>query len=300
MWRAKTPHCILPRCLPSHTPNPIYTAVLSCRLSYQDPDLSSAAAAALRDGQQTCVPELDGRCRHDGRHCFAGHAQQRIRSVSASKARSQRLQQQQQQEQQGGQEVPAKVRCFAAHYAGDEGLARPFSAAPSDRNLAWGTPPAGLQQLDMQRNAAQHQSFQDQYPSRGGLPSQQAHCEDWGVPDRSPQHEEASHRPAQAWPEVQAEQQRSDVVPSAVQQRAAQYAGDEGLARPPTRPPSDWRPRTNAVESDEAVVPSHEPNQDIARYATVFTPTVIQRSRKVCAGHKVCALTDLYAALQSC
>lgn len=35
-----------------------------------------------------------------------------------------------------------QVRHFAAHYAGDEGLARPFSAMPSDRNLAWGDQPS--------------------------------------------------------------------------------------------------------------------------------------------------------------
>ena len=37
-----------------------------------------------------------------------------------------------------------QVRHFAAHYAGDEGLARPFSAMPSDRNLAWGGQPSSL------------------------------------------------------------------------------------------------------------------------------------------------------------
>ena len=35
-----------------------------------------------------------------------------------------------------------QVRHFAAHYAGDEGLARPFSAMPSDRNLVWGDQPS--------------------------------------------------------------------------------------------------------------------------------------------------------------
>lgn len=70
----------------------------------------------------------------------AGAEQQRTRSAPASKVPAQ-------QQQQGGQEVPVQVRCFAAHYDGDEGLARPFSAAPSDRNLAWGDTPAGLEQL---------------------------------------------------------------------------------------------------------------------------------------------------------
>lgn len=69
----------------------------------------------------------------------AGNTQQRIKSAPAGRAGGQ-------QQHHAGQEVPAQVRCFAAHYAGDEGLARPFSAAPSDRNLAWGEPPAGLEQ----------------------------------------------------------------------------------------------------------------------------------------------------------
>lgn len=43
-----------------------------------------------------------------------------------------------------------QVRHFAAHYAGDEGLARPFSAMPSDRNLAWGDQASGLQSPDRQ------------------------------------------------------------------------------------------------------------------------------------------------------
>ena len=41
-----------------------------------------------------------------------------------------------------------QVRHFAAHYAGDEGLARPFSAMPSDRNLAWSDQPCGLPSPD--------------------------------------------------------------------------------------------------------------------------------------------------------
>ena len=59
-----------------------------------------------------------------------------------------------------------------------------------------------------------------------------------------------------AWPPVhQAEgAQQSDAVPSAVQQRAAQYAGDEGLARPPTRPPSDWQSRQAQTHGEEALV----------------------------------------------
>ena len=76
----------------------------------------------------------------------------------------------------------------------------------------------------------------------------------------------APHQPSQAddgshimaWPPVYQTEgaQQSDAVPSAVQQRAAQYAGDEGLARPPTRPPSDWRSRQALSHGDEAVVPT--------------------------------------------
>lgn len=49
----------------------------------------------------------------------------------------------------GSREVcVVQVRHFAAHYAGDEGLARPFSAMPSDRNLAWSDQPCGLPSPD--------------------------------------------------------------------------------------------------------------------------------------------------------
>lgn len=77
-----------------------------------------------------------------------------------------------------------------------------------------------------------------------------------------------SHQASQAvdgsqmlpWPPVQQAEaegfQRSTAVPSAVQQRAAQYAGDEGLARPPTRPPSDWRSRQAQAHGVEAMVPT--------------------------------------------
>lgn len=75
----------------------------------------------------------------------------RIRSAPASRALAQ-------QQQQAGQEVPAQVRCFAAHYAGDEGLARPFSAAPSDRNLAWGDTPGGLEQLPGPTHRHRHEA----------------------------------------------------------------------------------------------------------------------------------------------
>lgn len=86
-------------------------------------------------------------------------SQQRTRSAPASKAPTQ------QQQQQGGQEVPVQVRCFAAHYDGDEGLARPFSAAPSDRNLAWGDTPAGLEQLPGPTLRHRHESSRQMPPN---------------------------------------------------------------------------------------------------------------------------------------
>ena len=69
-----------------------------------------------------------------------------------------------------------------------------------------------------------------------------------------------------AWPAVQqpGSRQQSSAVPSAVQQRAAQYAGDEGLARPPTRPPSDWRSRQHQSYADEP--PSNQPTQLLDRF----------------------------------
>ena len=74
------------------------------------------------------------------------------------------------------------------------------------------------------------------------------------APHQASQVGDGSH--IMAWPPVhQAEgAQQSDAVPSAVQQRAAQYAGDEGLARPPTRPPSDWRSRQAQAHGEEALV----------------------------------------------
>ena len=96
----------------------------------------------------------------------------------------------------------------------------------------------------------------------------------WSAPSQPQPHWEsqqaALHQASQivdgsrimAWPPVHHAEgaQQSDAVPSAVQQRAAQYAGDEGLARPPTRPPSDWRSRQAQSHGDEAVV-SHS-NRD--------------------------------------
>ena len=92
-----------------------------------------------------------------------GASQQRIQSAPASRAPPQ-------QQQQGGQEVPAQVRYFAAHYAGDEGLARPFSAAPSDRNLAWGDTPAGLEQGHGQGPAHRHRHDMRHSPTRNASP----------------------------------------------------------------------------------------------------------------------------------
>ena len=92
-----------------------------------------------------------------------GASQQRIQSAPASRAPPQ-------QQQQGGQEVPAQVRYFAAHYAGDEGLARPFSAAPSDRNLAWGDTPAGLEQGHGQGPAHRHRHDMRHSPTRNAAP----------------------------------------------------------------------------------------------------------------------------------
>ena len=86
----------------------------------------------------------------------------------------------------------------------------------------------------------------------------------------------APHQPSEglegshimAWPPVQQAEymQQPNAVPSAVQQRAAQYAGDEGLARPPTRPPSDWRSRQAQLQGDEAsALPSEQPSSSSDR-----------------------------------
>ena len=56
-----------------------------------------------------------------------------------------------------------QVRHFAAHYAGDEGLARPFSAMPSDRNLAWGDQPSALSPSE--RPATRHRPEAHQSPA---------------------------------------------------------------------------------------------------------------------------------------
>lgn len=114
---------------------------------------------------------------------------------------------------------------------------------------------------------AQHPGSDSQYGSHMGATTQQT---------------EAGHRDMQiraeckggsgnveAWPVLQPvneQHQQPCEVPSAVQQRAAQYAGDEGLARPPTRPPSDWRPRAVSAETDEP--PAHSlthPDSNVAR-----------------------------------
>ena len=82
-------------------------------------------------------------------------------------------------------------------------------------------------------------------------------------------HHQGAAKQAAAWPVLQSlpdQQPQPDEVPSTVQQRAAQYAGDEGLARPPTRPPSDWRPRALTAEADEDIAPmSLQADQEITR-----------------------------------
>ena len=90
-----------------------------------------------------------------------------------------------------------------------------------------------------------------------------------------------------AWPPVhQAEgAQQSDAVPSAVQQRAAQYAGDEGLARPPTRPPSDWRPRQAQRHGEEALVSTSNRDALSSERCLLTCNTAAQNSRLQCAMH---------------
>lgn len=94
----------------------------------------------------------------------------------------------------------------------------------------------------------------------------------WSAPSQPQRqwdsHPAAAHQASQAVdgshmlprpPVLQAETQgfqQSNAVPSAVQERAAQYAGDEGLARPPTRPPSDWRSRQAQTHGEEAMGPT--------------------------------------------
>ena len=94
-----------------------------------------AAALFLKDTSQSVRPTSTTAIDPAACCMHVGSSQQRVKSAPAGRSAGQ------QQQHQAGQEVPAQVRCFAAHYAGDEGLARPFSAAPSDRNLAWGEPP---------------------------------------------------------------------------------------------------------------------------------------------------------------
>lgn len=100
----------------------------------------------------------------------------------------------------------------------------------------------------------------------------------WSAPSQPPGHWDSQQaQPSQvgdashilAWSPVhQAEQvQQSDAVPSAVQRRAAQYAGDEGLARPPTRPPSDWQSRQAQSHGDEVVVPHGPQSSDRYEYS---------------------------------
>lgn len=117
----------------------------------------------------------------------------------------------------------------------------------------------------LQATHAEH--TEEQYNSFTDLPQ---HTEDGRMALQAmAEHQEVPQR-IQAWPALQPrlgqQQQQPDEVPSAVQQRAAQYAGDEGLARPPTRPPSDWRPRTSSAEPDPAVTSaSLQADHDVAR-----------------------------------
>lgn len=70
-----------------------------------------------------------------------------------------------------------QVRHFAAHYAGDEGLARPFSAMPSDRNLAWSSQPCGLSSPDRPATRLRPDAhIRDQLPATSAAPPQVLLC----------------------------------------------------------------------------------------------------------------------------
>ncbi|KAL0056004.1 hypothetical protein WJX82_006566 [Trebouxia sp. C0006] len=188
----------------------------------------------------------------------AGHASHRL--TSAPTGTNQEYQQRQQGVQQGGQEVPPQVRHFAAHYAGDEGLARPFSAMPSDRNLAWGDQPSSSD-----RPAMRHRPESGQPAAVQAAVTRQA----WQADSLGEARDERTwSAPAQSntrqWNMV-GDSAQHDGVPSAVQQRAAQYAGDEGLARPPTRPPSDWRSRQHQPHADDPPTTGEQPSQSFDR-----------------------------------
>ncbi|KAL0031716.1 hypothetical protein WJX79_002877 [Trebouxia sp. C0005] len=208
----------------------------------------------------------------------AGHASQRLTSATGTN------QQQQQGVQQGGQEVPPQVRHFAAHYAGDEGLARPFSAMPSDRNLAWGDQPSSSDRPAMRhrpesgqpaavqasaaRQAWQAESLDEAHDERTWSAPAQSNTRQWSTIGNAAQHGGSMAAPqGMAWPAVteSADRQQPNAVPSAVQQRAAQYAGDEGLARPPTRPPSDWRSRQHQPHADDTQTTGEQPSQSFDR-----------------------------------
>lgn len=87
-----------------------------------------------------------------------------------------------------------------------------------------------------------------------------------GDPPDQQAHMAAPHH--MAWPVMQEAEDRlqASAVPSAVQQRAAQYAGDEGLARPPTRPPSDWRSRQHQPQGDESLATVNDQSQPSQTY----------------------------------
>jgi hypothetical protein len=96
----------------------------------------------------------------------------------------------------------------------------------------------------------------------------QSNTRQWHMVGDAAQHDGGVAAPGgMAWPALQegADRQQSNAVPSAVQQRAAQYAGDEGLARPPTRPPSDWRSRQHQPYADDTPTTGEPPSQSFER-----------------------------------
>ena len=106
------------------------------------------------------------------------------------------------------------------------------------------------------------------------------------------------------WPVVQepSGQQQANAVPSAVQQRAAQYAGDEGLARPPTRPPSDWRSRQHHSHADggSLVTTTDAPNQSSDRYVACTAVEHVCQARLEDIGDIPFAKYRLKCHSQSC
>ena len=120
--------------------------------------------------------------------------------------------------------------------------------------------------IDCLQNAEVWRS-DNQYGSHVGVSGQQTEARQRDMQIRAEY--KGGSRNMEAWPVLQPsneQHQQPYEVPSAVQQRAAQYAGDEGLARPPTRPPSDWRPRAVNAEADEPIANSlPQPDPTLAR-----------------------------------